>query len=228
MDIGNINSALALYQYVAKAQKGNVAEKTSFADTVKQKAESSSVDRTEQYLEHLKQRFGANVYVQNVGNDQRVVDKFGASIVGYNNVAIAPNMLEKMANDPEKAAYYEQEIQKCLNDLPKHQAALSMMGHELYSYAVTVDENGVVHKILTGGLKPEVQARIEAQRKAEHAAKRERRARYQELSKEAAEKRRELAEWQYRKQTMEDIMRERAFDTAVNYHSFTGIGVARL
>ncbi len=219
MSIGNVNSAwMAAYQYANKTQKSNAAEKTSFADTVKQTAESNSADRTCQYVEYLKQRYGANVMVKNIGNDQREVDNFGASIVGYNNVAIAPNILEKMANDPEKATYYEQKIQKALADFPKHQAIASMNGFEVSSYAVGIDENGVVHKYLTGDLKPEVRAKIEAKIKAEQAAKRERREKYQELVEEAAEKRRELAEWQYQKRLMSDALQRISLVTDVNYH----------
>ena len=219
MSIGNVNSALmAAYQYASKTQKGNAAEKTSFADTVKQTAESSSADRTEQYVEYLKQRYGANVMVKNIGNNQREVDNFGASIAGFNNVAIAPNIVEQMANDPEKAAYYEQKIQKALADFPKHQAIASMNGFEVSSYAVGIDENGVVHKYLTGDLKPEVRAKIEAKIKAEQAAKRERRERYQELSEEAAEKRRELAELQYHQQLMSDMFQKSSLVTDANYH----------
>ena len=40
MDIGNIDIAFAAYQYANKAQKNNAAEKTSFADMVKQTAGS--------------------------------------------------------------------------------------------------------------------------------------------------------------------------------------------
>ena len=226
MSIGNVNSALmAAYQYANKTQKGNAAEKTGFADTVKNfadtvklTAEGSAADRTEQYVEYLKQRYGANVMVKNIGHDQKSIDNFGASIVGYNNVAIAPNILEKMVNDPEKAAYYEQKIQKALADFPKCQAELSMMGHELHSYAVGIDENGVVHKYLTGDLKPEVRAKIEAKIRAEQAAKRKRRERYQELSEEAVEKRRELAEWQYQKQLMSDMLQKNNLITDAYYH----------
>ena len=219
MSIGNVNSAMmAAYQYASKTQKGNAAEKTSFADTVKQTAESSLADRTEQYVEYLKQRYGANVMVKNIEHDQRSVDNFGASIAGFNNVAIAPNIVEQMANDPEKAAYYEQKIQKALADFPKHQAIASMNGFEVSSYAVGIDENGVVHKYLTGDLKPEVRAKIEAKIKAEQAEKRERRERYQELSEEAAEKRRELAELQYHQQLMSDALQKSSLVTDANYH----------
>ena len=217
MGIGNVDSALlAAYQYANKTQKNNAAEKTSFADMVKQTAGSGSADRTEQYVEYLKQRYGANVMVKNVGNDQRSVDNFGASIAGYNNVVIAPNILEKMVNDPEKAAYYEQKIKKALDDFPKHQAELSLMGHELYSYAVGIDENGVVHKYLTGDLKPEVRAKIEAKVRAEQAAKRARREKYHELSAEAAEKRRELAKLQYHRQLVSEALQKSGFNMGAN------------
>ena len=66
MSIGNVNSALmAAYQYANKTQKNSAADKTGFADTVKQTAESSLAGRTEQYVEYLKQRYGANVMVKN-------------------------------------------------------------------------------------------------------------------------------------------------------------------
>ncbi len=218
MSIANVNSALiGAYQYADKTQKNNTAGKTSFADTVKQTAESSSADRTEQYVEYLKQRFGANVMVKNIGNDQRSVDNFGASIAGYNNVAIAPNILEKMANDPEKAAYYEQKIQQAFDRFPALQAELSAAGHEIHSYAVGIDENGVVHTYTTGDLKPEVRAKIEAKIKAEQAAKRARREKYKELSAETAEKRREFAELQYHKMLMAEAFQKSGFGM-INYH----------
>lgn len=218
MSILGVNDMLAAYQYANKAQKNNATGKTSFADAVKQTAENSSASREEQYVEYLKQRYGANVMVKNIGNDQRSIDNFGASIAGYNNVAIAPNILEKMANDPEKAAYYEQKIQKALADFPKHQAIASMNGFEVSSYAVGIDEKGVVYKYLTGDLKPEVRAKIEAQVRAEQAAKRARRVRYQELAEEAAAERREQTELQYHKQLMEDALKKSGLDTTVNYH----------
>ncbi len=221
MDIGNVNNTWAAYAYANKAQKNNAAGKTGFADTAKLTAESGTSERSAQYVEYLKQRYGANVMVKNIGSDQRSVDSFGASIAGFHNVAIAPNILEKMANDPEKAAYYEQKIQKALADFPKHQAALSMMGHEIYSYAVGIDENGVVHKYITGDLKPEVRAKIEAKIREEQEAKRARRKKYQELASEAAEKRRELAEWQYHKMLMTNTLQNSGFDM-VNYH-FIGL-----
>ena len=71
---------------------------------------------------------------------------------------------------------------------------------------------------MTGDLKPEVRAKIEAKVRAEQAAKRARRVRYQELAEEAAAERRERTELQYHKQLMEDALKKSGFDTAVNYH----------
>ena len=41
---------------------------------------------------------------------------------------IASNILEQMANDQEKAAYYERKIQNYFNSVPRYQAELSAMG----------------------------------------------------------------------------------------------------
>ena len=213
MSILGVNDMLAVYQYANKAQKNNATGKTSFADTVKQTTENSSASREEQYVEYLKQRYGANVMVKNIGNDQRSIDNFGASIAGYNNVAIAPNILEKMANDPEKAAYYEKIIQKGLDDIPRCKAEMSMNGFEMSSYAVSIDEKGVGYVYVTGDLKPEVRAKIEAKVRAEQAAKRARRERYQELAEEAAEKRKLEMEIAYKRQSMTELIAHKMTET---------------
>ena len=218
MDIGNINSTWVAYQYANKTQKGNAAEKTSFADTVKQTAESSSADRTEQYVEYLKQRYGANVMVKDIGTDQKSIDNFGASMAGINNVVIAPNIMEKMINNPEIASKYEREIQRYFDSFPAHQAEFSAKGFDIKAEACYIDSRGIVHRIVSADLKPEVKAKIEAKIRAEQAAKRERRERYQELSEEAAEKRRELAELQYHQQLMSYAFQKSSLVTDANYH----------
>ena len=217
MSIGNVNSALFAYQYANRTQK-TAAGQIGFTEQFRNTSESNGTTRLDEYTEYLKSRYGANVMVQNVGKDQRSIDNFGASIVGYNNVVIAPNILEKMENDTEKAAYYESKIQKALDDFPKHQAELSVAGFEIHSYAVGIDSDGTVYKYVTGDLKPEVRAKIEAKMKAEDAAKRDRREKFKELSEEAAEKRKELAEFQKKKQTMAEIMQSRMFDTETNFY----------
>ena len=217
MSISNVNGLFAAYQYANRAQK-TAPGQTSFTQQLRNTAESNGATRVEEYTEYLKSRYGANVMVKNVGKDQRSIDNFGASIAGYNNVVIAPNILEKMANNPEKAAYYESKIQAALDDFPKHQAELSAAGFEIHSYAVGIGSDGTVYKYVTGDLKPEVRAKIEAKMKAEDEAKRARREKYKELSEEAAEKRRELAAIHNKKQAMAEILHNRILDKEVNYY----------
>ena len=213
MSIANVNSALIdAYQYANKTQKSNATGKTSFADTVKQTAESSSADRTEAYKDYLKQKYG-NVRYESVGRDQKSLDRVGKGMSG-NDVIIAPNIVEEMANDPEKAAYYEGKIDDFFNAIPRLKTQFAAQGLNYTPGGVVIHEDGNVTYI--GGCDndtPETRAKI----KAEQGAKRERRQKYQELSEEAAEKRRELAELQYHQQLMAENFQKNGFGMA-NYH----------
>ena len=66
--------------------------------------------KVDTYTEYLKAKYG-NIMIQNVGSDQKSMDSLGTGTYGMNNIVIAPNVLETMANDPKKAAYYEKMIQ---------------------------------------------------------------------------------------------------------------------
>ena len=213
MSIANVNSALIdAYQYANKTQKSNATGKTSFADTVKQTAESSSADRTEAYKDYLKQKYG-NVRYESVGRDQKSLDRVGKGMSG-NDVIIAPNIVEEMANDPEKAAYYEGKIDDFFNAIPRLKTQFAAQGLNYTPGGVVIHEDGNVTYI--GGCDndtPETRAKI----KAEQEAKRGRREKYQELAAEAAEKRREFAELQYHKMLMADNFQKNGFGMA-NYH----------
>ena len=100
-NVGNIlNSA---YEYTSRTQK-TTASSTNFTESLQgaAKADTSNVDV---YTKYLKSKYG-KVTIQSVGKDQASLDRMGKSMSG-NDVIIAPNILEQMANDPEKAAYYE-------------------------------------------------------------------------------------------------------------------------
>ena len=213
MSIVNVNSALiGTYQYANKTQKSNATGKTSFADTVKQTAENSSADRTEAYKDYLKQKYG-NVRYESVGRDQKSLDRVGKGMSG-NDVIIAPNIVEEMANDPEKAAYYEGKIDDFFNAIPRLKTQFAAQGLNYTPGGVVIHEDGNVTYI--GGCDndtPETRAKI----KAEQEAKRGRREKYQELAAEAAEKRREFAELQYHKMLMADNFQKNGFGMA-NYH----------
>lgn len=95
-----------VYQYTDKAQK-TAENGAGFMEQLQKIGETAGTSKAEAYTEYLKQRYGAGVSIRNVGKDQRSMDNIGA---GTGNVVIASNILEQMANDPEKAAYYEGKI----------------------------------------------------------------------------------------------------------------------
>lgn len=199
MSISGVNSALACaYQYAAsgdvKKAEGTGIGKTNFMDLLQKAGEASDTSRLDAYKEYLKQKYGAGVSIQNVGKDQSSIDRIGAGTAGTGNVVIAPNILEQMAKEPKKAAYYEGKIQNYFNSVPRYQAELSAMGHEIHSSGIVIHPDGTVTHYISGDLKPEVRAKIEARIKAEDEAKAKRKRQYQKLSEEAAEERKRQME----------------------------------
>lgn len=197
MDFGNVGTVFGNAYYHANKTQTTTGQ-TSFAESL-QGAAKSGAEKVDAYKEYLDARYGTTV-IQSVGKDQKSIDKIGSGTAGTGNVVIAPNILEQMANDPEKAAYYEEKIQHYFNSLPKVKAELSAMGHEIHSSGIVIHPDGTVTHYISGDLKPEVRAKIEAQIKAEREEKENRKKEYRELSEEAAEKRRLLMEqYQQRK-----------------------------
>lgn len=216
MSISNVKDMLAAFQY--EASKGTNKTQSTAADFAKQlqNTAETGIAGVDAYKEYLNSKYG-NVEVKDVGRDQKSIDAVGAGTAGTGNVVIAPNILEQMANDPEKAAYYEGKIQHYFDSLPRVKAELSAMGHEIHSSGVIIHPDGTVTHYISGDLKPEVRAKIEAQVKAEQEEKAKRRKQYQELGEEAAEKRRLLTE-QYQQRLMKaETMQRQIFDAA-NFH----------
>lgn len=162
-----------------------------FDDILSAKESASEVvsAKAKDYTAHLRETYG-NVTVKSVGKDQRSMDDLGMGTAGTGNVVIAPNILEQMAKDPGKAAYYEGKIKRYFEELPKIEAEISAMGHEIHSCGIVIHPDGTETYYITGDLKPEVRARIEAQIKAEQEEKTARRRMYFVQSKEAAKRRR--------------------------------------
>ena len=211
MSIFGVNGALAgAYQYAASKDVNKTdTNGTNFIDQL-QKTGTSRVDA---YTEYLKQRYGAGVSVQNVGKDQSSIDRIGAGTAGTGNVVIASNILEQMANDPEKAAYYEKKIQEHFNSLPQTEAFMAAVGHKITSCGVVVHEDGTVTYYLSGEESPEKKAKVEAEQKAKQEKKAARRQENLKRSQEVAEKRKKEMETAYRKQTMEEALASRAIET---------------
>ena len=211
MSILGVNDMLAAYQYANKAQKNNATGKTSFADTVKQTTGSDSVSRTEAYKDYLKQKYG-NVRYESIGRDQKSLERAGKSMSG-NDVVIAPNILEQMANDPEKAAYYEGRIDDFFNATPMLKASFAAKGLVYEPGGVVVHEDGSVTYIGGCSDSPERVREVNEINKAKREKEAAQRKESIERSQEAAEGRRQQMEIAYKKQAMAEALASRAAGT---------------
>lgn len=142
----------------------------------------SNESHIESYRQSLVERFG-NVRIQNVGNDQSSMDELGMGTIGSGNIVIALNILEEMANNPQKAEYYEKTIQHHFDHLPILHAEMAAMNHRITSCGVVIHPNGEVTYYVSGEETPEYKAKVAAENKA----KQERKAAQQKEAEEAAQ-----------------------------------------
>lgn len=204
------------FNKILAAKEGDNTEKV-------QKPNENSVSKVDTYTEYLKAKYG-NIMIQNVGSDQKSMDSLGTGTYGMNNIVIAPNVLETMANDPQKAAYYEKMIQDFFASQSTVKAQMAVGGFEIQSYGMVIHPDGTAHYYVCGDVSPEKKAKIEAQMKAEDEEKAKRRRQYLERSEEAAEKRRQIEEI-----NMQKSKKDAAFDdniSAVNVLSEVDRAVA--
>ena len=109
--ISSINAQLMefLTQHTVPLNGRTVTQNVSFEDILIQ-----AVSRNEPancIQSYIKSRFSAQVHVEAVPNilrfgDDSVHRQWAFNTIGDNNVVIAPNILEKMASDPDIRAYY--------------------------------------------------------------------------------------------------------------------------
>lgn len=211
MSILGVNGTLAgAYQYANRTQK-TAANGAGFTEQLQKTGESAEASKVEAYQKYLEQKYGP-IMVRNVGSDQRSMDALGTGTYGMNNIAIAPNILEEMANNPEKAAHYEKIIDDFFASQPMVKAQMAAGGFEIQSYGVVIHPDGTANYYVCGDVSPEKKARIEAQMKAEDEEKAKRKQQYREESEKAAEKRRVETELAYRRQNMAEVLANRTAD----------------
>ena len=217
MSIFGVNGALAgAYQYaVSKDVNKADTNGTHFIDKL-QKTGTSKVDA---YTEYLKSKYG-NVRIQSVGKDQQSLDRIGKSMSG-SDVVIAPNILEQMANDSEKAAYYEDKIDDFFNATPMLTALFAAKGLVYEPGGVVVREDGSVTYIGGCSDSPERVREVNEINKAKREKEAAQRKASLERSHEAAEERRWQIEIAYKKQTMAEALANRTMD--INMHTFTAM-----
>ena len=211
MSILGVNGTLAgAYQYANRTQK-TAANGAGFTEQLQKTGESAEASKVEAYQKYLEQKYGP-IMVRNVGSDQRSMDALGTGTYGMNNIAIAPNILEEMANNPEKAAHYEKIIDDFFASQPMVKAQMAAGGFEIQSYGVVIHPDGTANYYVCGDVSPEKKAKIEAQMKAEDEEKAKRKQQYREQSEKAAEKRRVETELAYRRQNMAEVLANRTAD----------------
>jgi len=151
--------------------------------------ETTNVDA---YKKHLENKYG-QVTIQSIGKDQASLQKAGSRMNG-SSVVIAPNILEDMANDPEKAAYYEQKIDDFFNATPRLKAQFAAQGLNYEPCGVVIHEDGSVTYIGGCGDSPERVAEVNRINAEKAKKKAEQQRQYQEQSAAAAAERRAMWE----------------------------------
>ena len=208
--MGAVHSAM--YQHTAKVQN-TATDKTSFSHQL-QNAGSVGKTEIEVYTDYLKSKYG-NVSIQSVGRDQASLDRVGRGMSG-SDVIIAPNILEQMATDSDKAAYYENKIDDYFNTIiPRDTVAFAAKGLVYEPGGVVVHEDGTVTYICGCSDSPERVAVVEAEHKAKREAEAKMREESLERSREAAEEQKQVREYYYKKElSIESI-----------YSSFAGVNL---
>lgn len=183
----NVNNTLLNSDYNASGGIKDVTDRELFAKIVNGKFNSAGVS-TSEYISHLKQKYGS-VTIKSVGRTQAELDAVGKSM-GGSDVIIAPNMVEKMAADPELANYYESKIDKFFADEPKMQKIFAAKGLTYEVCGAVVHEDGTLTLICGGGDTPERVAQVNKINRERDEARSAQRKLYFEKSRQSAEQRR--------------------------------------
>ena len=211
MSILGVNHVLGAYQYANKTQKTGVSG-TGFTEQLKKAGASANTSRIDTCMEYLRSKYG-NARIQNVGKDQQSLDKIGKSMSG-NDVVIAPDILEQMANDPEKAVYYEGKIDDFFNSTPRLKASFAAQGLDYQPCGVVVHEDGSVTYIGGCADSPERVAEVHAVNKAKREKEAAQRKENIERSQEADAERKEQMGTDYKKQAMTEAPANRAAEAS--------------
>lgn len=168
-------------------------------------AGTSDTSNVDVYRKYLESKYG-KVTIKDVPKDQKTLEKLGKSMSG-NDVVIAPNILEQMANDPEKAAYYEQKIDYFFDTIiPRETARCASMGLVFEPAGVVVHKDGTVTYICGCSDSPERVAQVNAINKAKREKRAAQREAAFESSREEAVRRAQHIELSDRRRSMAEAL----------------------
>ena len=213
MSILGVNGALAgAYQYANRTQKTST-NRTGFTEQLQKTGEAAETSKVDAYTEYLRSKYG-NVRIQSIGKDQKSLDRAGKSMSG-SDVVIAPNILQEMAGDPKKAAYYEQKIDYFFTDvIPNGKAFAASAGLTFEPCGVVVHEDGSVTYIGGCSDSPERVREVNEINKAKREKEAAQRRESMERSQEAAEERKQQMEIAYKKQSIAEALANHTMDTS--------------
>lgn len=179
------------------------------------------------YRKYLESKYG-RVIIKDVPKDQKTLEKLGKSMSG-NDVVIAPNILEEMANDPEKAAYYEQKIDYFFDTIiPRETARCASMGLVFEPAGVVVHKDGTVTYICGCSDSPERVAQVKAINKAKQEKRAVQRKAAFERSREEAERQAQEIELSARRHRMAEALADynaHAWETVDANVFYIGLGL---
>ncbi|MCH5281057.1 MAG: hypothetical protein J1E61_06265 [Lachnospiraceae bacterium] len=216
MNIGYLSSILGMYQYaINKTQNTYTTGSVDFAKRL-ESLQKTGTERVDAYTDYLKSKYG-NVTIKSVGKDQKSLDRIGKSMSG-NDVIIAPNILEEMANDVEKAAYYEKKIDDYFADIPRQSALCAARGLVYEPAGVVVHEDGSVTYISGCSDSPERVAQVNAINRAKRQKKLQQRKVQLERRQETVQMQKQLMERRLKNQSITEAVYGNMLNRQANYH----------
>ncbi len=152
-----------------------------------------SWNNSDEYMDHLKDKYGV-IRVESVAKDQASLDKVRGTMCSGQDVVISPVALEKMANDPEKAARIEGTIDYFFSNIPQYEAEAAAMGLTFESCGCVVHDDGTVTYICGASDPPERVAEVERIHREKLEKEAETRRHYFEKAQMRAQEMREMEE----------------------------------
>lgn len=186
MQTSNINTSYLEYNFVNGVK--DVTDRELFTKTVSNKL-NDTVMSAQDYILHLKEKYGS-VKVKSVGKTQAELDAVGKAM-GGSDVIIAPNMIEKMAANPELANAYETKIDAFFADEPRMQRIFAAKGLTYEVCGAVIHEDGTLTLICGGGDSPERVAEVNRINRERDEARALARKLYFQQSRQASQQRRD-------------------------------------
>ena len=201
--VGNGIMGYPAWQNAGKTEK--TVTNSKFLEQINNIAGTSDTSNVDVYRKYLESKYG-KVTIKEVPKDQKALEKLGKSMSG-NDVVIAPNILEEMANDPEKAVYYEQKIDYFFDTIiPRETAYCAARGLVFEPAGVVVHKDGTVTYICGCSDSPERVAQVNAINKAKREKRAAQREAAFERSREEAVRRAQQIELSDRRRSMAEAL----------------------